>query len=290
MYKFKTVFSGIRSIYEDDFENDLDEYEQQCNKVIQGNSIIENTFGTNCKKCMKYLDYLERQFYTQNQETAQVMLYLYCWLYDKELYNENYSKKELEIYKDLIVKHDEVSSNLPQIFRENVDEKHIDKLKELYDLYYKFDKFKHNINCSGDYCSCAKECYISYNNYTKDCNKSDNVDFCNGLEEFRAQYNNYMSNSSKCNGEYKYLPPAIKFDISVILIPIIATLIISSILLFLYKFTPLGSLMCPSSKNKYKMKNIIGEEMYDTIHHSRMSNIGLNQNPYTVAYHSMEHT
>ncbi|CAG9482232.1 unnamed protein product [Plasmodium vivax] len=211
MYKFKTVFSDIKSIYAEDFDKDFKEYEAKCKRINPENTEIGENFVTICKKCMKYLDYLEEKFYGYNQKTAQAMLYLYSWLYDNELYKENYSKKELNIYKDLIDKYNDGSSNLPQIFIEKIDVYLIDKLKEVYDLYYKFDKFKKEKECKTSHCKCAEECYISYNTYIQNCNNPDNADFCNGLEEFRAQYNNYMSNNYKCIGDYKYLPPAINF-------------------------------------------------------------------------------
>ncbi|KMZ76781.1 hypothetical protein PVIIG_05893 [Plasmodium vivax India VII] len=204
----------MNSIFHADFENPRKECTNIYTKLKEEYTEIDNSFESNCNKAIAYLKYLE-EAYEGEINTAKGSIYLYCWLCDVEFYKSNYNKNRLDIYKKLLEKYDliENSSNIPNIFgnylKDNID----DNLKNLYDLYYKFDKFRNNKNCTGNNCNCAKECYNSYNTYIKGCNNPDNAHFCNGLEEFRAQYNNYTSNGFKCNVEYKYLPSTKNFDI-----------------------------------------------------------------------------
>ncbi|KMZ83405.1 hypothetical protein PVBG_06047 [Plasmodium vivax Brazil I] len=239
LYNFKGLFSEIKSIFDSEFNNfHVDEkYNDVFNTLkAQYNTIIDDSFKSDCNKAIEYLKYLE-QYYEGDINAAKGSIYLYCWLYDVEFYKSKYNNNRINIYKKLLDEYSQIefAANVQGIFGNYLNGNIGENLKKLYDLYYKFDKFRKDQYCSGNKCKCAEECYTSYNDYIKECNKSDNVDFCNGLEEFREQYNNYTSNGFKCNEDYKYLPSAINSDISVILIPTIATLIISSILFVLYK-------------------------------------------------------
>ncbi|KMZ77225.1 hypothetical protein PVIIG_05884 [Plasmodium vivax India VII] len=236
-YNFESLFKDIHSILLSDSEKQYEKCTNVYTKVKAQYDVIDESFITHCNKYSEYLKYIEDNYDGNINNMAKGIIYLYCWLYDKELHKDKYHNNRINIYKKLLEEYDviEYASNIPNIFRTYLNENIEENLKNLYDLYYKFDKFRKDKKCSDDNCKCAEECYISYNKYIKDCNKPNNADFCNGLEEFRAQYNNYTSNDFKCKEDYKYLPPAINFDISLILIPIIATLIISSLLFVLYK-------------------------------------------------------
>ncbi|SCA60315.1 Plasmodium vivax Vir protein, putative [Plasmodium vivax] len=291
LYNFESVFKDFDSIFNTKFQSPKKKCSEIYTKLKEQYRELEDSFESYCNKAIAYLDYLEEE-YRGDINAAKASIYLYCWLYDEELHKQKYNNNKINIYKMLLQEYKEIDrmSNIPHIFgnylKNNIDE----NLKDLYHLYYKFDKFKNKKECESNYCKCAEECYDSYITYINNCNNPNNADFCNGLEEFRAQYNNYMSKNFTCDGDYKYLPSTKNFDISLILIPTIATLIITSMLFVLYKFTPLGSWMCPRSKHKYEMKENIGEQMYDTIHRSGINNNTLIKNPYTIAYHSMKHS
>ncbi|KMZ96473.1 hypothetical protein PVNG_06193 [Plasmodium vivax North Korean] len=235
-YDFESVSKNINSVLHDDLGEKNDRCLELYTELIKVYTEIDSSFINHCNKSVKYLKYLE-DYYEGNINAAKAIIYVYCWLYDNELHKEKYNNSRLNIYKKLLKEYPVIDSmsNIPTIFQTYLKNSIDENLKNLYELYYKFDKFINEKECKGSNCKCAEECYDSYNSYIKGCNKSDNVNFCNGLEKFRAQYNNYMSDGSKCNGNYKYLPPAISFGISVILIPLIATLIISSLLFVLYK-------------------------------------------------------
>ncbi|KMZ76858.1 hypothetical protein PVIIG_06046 [Plasmodium vivax India VII] len=236
MYNFKSVFKEIYSIFHTKFENP----NEKCTEIftrLQGQyKEIDGSFKSYCNKAIAYLEYLEKA-YEGDINTAKGSIYLYCWLHEVQFNNSKYNNKGLDIYRQLLKEYEEIdrTSNIPHIFgnylKNNIDE----NLKDLYHLYYKFDKFKNKKECESNYCKCAEECYDSYITYINNCNNPNNADFCNGLEEFRAQYNNYMSKNFTCDGDYKYLPSTKNFDISLILIPTIATLIITSMLFVLYK-------------------------------------------------------
>ncbi|KMZ84215.1 hypothetical protein PVBG_02442 [Plasmodium vivax Brazil I] len=235
LYNLKNVFTGVKSIYEEYFENDLQKYEVKCTKFFAENHIIQDKFETNCKKGMKYLDYLEEQSHIQYENIPKAMLYLYCWLYDKELYKEMYSNNEVEIYKSLIKEYDDDgNSNLPQIFRDKVEKKLNDKLKKVYDLYYQFDKF---INSKDDSNSCeiAEECVNSYTSYNDNCNAEENTDFCAGVKEFEEYYISYVKKNNICHGSIIYIIFVKNRIVLTIMITILITLIATFILFFRYK-------------------------------------------------------
>ncbi|KMZ82424.1 hypothetical protein PVIIG_06054 [Plasmodium vivax India VII] len=254
MYKFKTVFTDIESIYEGRFENGLEMYQEKCKTFIADNSIIEDDFNTNCKKCMNYLDYIDKKNYRQNEKTAQAMLYLYCWLYDNELYKEKYSNK-LNIYMNFINKYDDQFSNLPQIFSDHVKKNFNDNLKKVYDLYYKFDKFKYSKDNSNR-CEIAKECVNSYTSYNNNCSAVDNSDFCAGVKEFEEYFVSYMKDNNCCPGIIKYSIFFKSRIILAIMITIIITLITTFIIFFRYRVIKNFKLMYERYKYYCNIHNI----------------------------------
>ncbi|KMZ82955.1 hypothetical protein PVIIG_05250 [Plasmodium vivax India VII] len=214
------------------------------NRMNRQYSEIDDSFESNCNKAIAYLKYLEEQ-YQGEIDTAKGIIYVYCWLYDVEFNKAQYNKNGINIYKKFLNEYTliESMSNIPGIFQTylkgNIDE----NLKNLYDLYYKFDKFKNKVKCENSYCKCAEECSNIYKKYKQEkCGNDDNTDFCKELHNFERHYNDYLKAHNTCDGN-SY--------IRVILFPILITSIISFIVFFLFKVTNKFNL------NKYKINTSI---------------------------------
>ncbi|SBS94955.1 PIR Superfamily Protein [Plasmodium ovale curtisi] len=88
---------------------------------------------------------------------------------------------------------------------ENICENHTEEikhdiyvnLKELYELYEKFNKLKNGAtSCTKDNCTCVNECANLYFSYEGKYNGDYYQDFCNELENFRGLYNDQMKNEN----------------------------------------------------------------------------------------------
>ncbi|SBT01979.1 PIR Superfamily Protein [Plasmodium ovale curtisi] len=88
---------------------------------------------------------------------------------------------------------------------ENICENHIEEikhdiyvnLKELYELYEKFNKLKNGpTSCTKDNCTCVNECANLYLSYEGKYNGDYYQYFCNELENFRGLYNDQMKNEN----------------------------------------------------------------------------------------------
>ncbi|SCA60775.1 hypothetical protein, conserved [Plasmodium vivax] len=204
IYKFSNVFLKIKSIFDDEFNEPDDKYNDKCDNFSTINGIKKEAFNAHCKKCMKYVRYLEDE-YKESIETAQASLYLYYWLLDKELYNEDYTEISLDIYENLLDEYDECEvSNIHQTYKDYIKDELNNNLKNLYHLYYKFDKFKNRKNCENNNCKCAEQCADLYNTYVREhCGiPYDNI-FCNELQNFANIYNDYIDkNTHNCDKIY----------------------------------------------------------------------------------------
>ncbi|SCA59844.1 hypothetical protein, conserved [Plasmodium vivax] len=193
MYNLGSRSYDYKSLFLDNHKQPKQGYERICQDITQTYKISSDTFNLNCKKSLNYLDDLEENNYT-NVEKAQGTLYLYLWLHDKELKNVDYSGNHIDIYKKLLnLCFDIMIYNLVTTYQSKVTEKNFEILKNLYDLYYKFDQIEHDKECANTKCDCAKKCVDLYKKYIQDCHNKYNSHFCNGLEIFRNEFNGYIS-------------------------------------------------------------------------------------------------
>ncbi|KMZ88508.1 hypothetical protein PVBG_05994 [Plasmodium vivax Brazil I] len=241
LYNFESLYSRIISIFHTNFNNiQVDpKYNEVFRTLKDQYSEIDDSFESNCNKAIAYLKYLEDAYHGEIN-TAKGSLYVYCWLCDVEFNKPQYNNNGVNIYKKLLQKYEaiEFSSNIPYIFRTYLNENIDENLKNLYDLYYKFDKFINQQNCGDSYCKCAEECAGFYNKYmSEQCGIFYKNNFCNELQNFAKMYNAFFTENNKCDGkEMKLLLTADSY-IKVILTPILIIAIVSFIIFFLFKVT-----------------------------------------------------
>ncbi|KMZ76919.1 hypothetical protein PVIIG_05805 [Plasmodium vivax India VII] len=195
-YGYETLFSE----YE---KSKHSGHEEICKTFMARYSISNNTFILNCKKSLNYLHVLEDvkdSFVRQAQGT----LYLYLWLYDKELKNVIHTKEHKDIYIDLLdLCFDNISYNIGTTYQSNIRTENFEMLKKLYDLYYKFDKTKYDKECASTKYNCAKQCFDLYKECIDVCRQKYNADYCNELESFRNEFNKYISSEPEYQEEKK---------------------------------------------------------------------------------------
>nr|CAB96691.1 vir2 [Plasmodium vivax] len=257
-----------------------------CEKFMSAYSIYKSTFNLNCKKSLNYLEYLEESEHTDIRK-SQGTLYLYLWLYDKELKNVKNKGKHIDLYNNLLeLCFEYISYNIGTIYQSNVRADNFEILKNLYDLYYKFDKIKYDNDCENTKYKCAKNCFDLYKEYIEDCNKKFNDDFCNELENFRNQFNRYISSEPECKDKDLYIPKNTYTRKSVIpLISLVTVLSVPTFFFILYKLTPFGAWFRDRSKgNKKNYSNIANEEP-ENLHASRISRMS-DIKTYKISYMS----
>ncbi|KMZ86059.1 hypothetical protein PVBG_05458 [Plasmodium vivax Brazil I] len=240
-YNFEGLYSEIKSIFLSEFNNfhDEDNCHKICTALKAKYAEHESSFYDNCKKSIHYLNHLENK-YEATIKTAQGSLYLYCWLYDKELYKQIYNNKQINIYKELIQEFGNKVhlSNMYTVYRIYLKDGINDKIIKLYELYYKFDKFMNRQNCGDNHCKCAEDCAGFYNNYMREhCGITYDIHFCKELQNFANMYNAFFEKNNKCEGKEMKLLLTENRHIRVILTPILIIAIVSFITFFLFKVT-----------------------------------------------------
>ncbi|KMZ76918.1 hypothetical protein PVIIG_05804 [Plasmodium vivax India VII] len=251
------------------------------------NGINSSTFKLNCNKSLNYLHDLEENGYTVIKQ-AQGTLYLYHWLYDKELKNLEYEGKHIEIYEKLLdLCFEDLNYNIRTIYHSKVTKDNFEILKNLYNLYYNFDKIEHDNECENTKYECAKKCFDLYKEYIDDCPKKFTADFCNKLEIFRNEFNGYISSEPQCKDKGLYIPSNIFASKSVILlIPIVSLLVLSTFFFILYKFTPFGPWLRDKSGRKKNFYGNIANEEQEIFHISRIRRMP-DMKPSNISYVSM---
>ncbi|KNA02383.1 hypothetical protein PVNG_01537 [Plasmodium vivax North Korean] len=236
MYNLGIRSYDYQSLFSNQYPKIETEHEEICESIMKEYSISNTSFNLNCKKSLYYLENLKKKENTDIKK-AQGTLYLYLWLYDKELKNVQHSGNHIDIYKKLLnLCLDKLSNNILTIYESKVTKDNFEILKNLYNLYYKFNKIEHDNECENTKYECAKKCFDLYKEYIDDCPKKFNADFCNKLEIFRNEFNGYISSEPQCKDKGLYIPSNIFASKSVILlIPIVSLLVLSTFFFILYK-------------------------------------------------------
>ncbi|KMZ77359.1 hypothetical protein PVIIG_05507 [Plasmodium vivax India VII] len=236
MYNLGSRSYDYKSLFLDNHKQPKQGYERICEFMKQTYSIKNNNFILNCYKSLNYLDDLEEKEHSYVRK-AHGTLYLYLWLYDKELKNVKNKGKHIDIYKKLLdLCFEDLNYNILTIFQSKVTEDNFELLKNLYDLYYKFDKIEHDNECANTKYECAKKCVDLYKECIEVCHQKYNAEYCNELEIFRNQFNEYIISESQFKNKDLYIPSHIFSNKTVIfLISLVTVLALSTFFFILYK-------------------------------------------------------
>ncbi|SBS92873.1 PIR Superfamily Protein [Plasmodium ovale curtisi] len=175
--------------------------------------------------------------------------------------------------------------------------KSINELYELYDAYYTYSSFKSNSYVSCDY---ANTFTHKHNNLVYKCNYKENNNMCNELKIVRELFEkNIVETRNVCGRKLiklltipdAYASEKIKaseFLSSISPMPVLPSIIvISVILLFLYKFTPIGSLFLRQINRKNIISNNLDEQTQEFLYNSNKENSNYEKRSYNIAYKSI---
>ncbi|KMZ76926.1 hypothetical protein PVIIG_06248 [Plasmodium vivax India VII] len=208
--------SNCESFKEDKLNNynNAVEFTKLCAKTVESQNVIVNDPKFSEAAYCEYINY---------------------WIYDTLKSMDSFH------YSSLLDKFYEKLDNLKNCRKYETDitpEMH-EKLKDLYDLYDDFNNFKtESLDDLKGTCQYGKTCVEKYNKYVQNCKSYYKNGLCMNLIYFKREYDDHITNITniaKCKHKIKYLEP-IKSDLSsIILIPFVVIILISFILLFLYK-------------------------------------------------------
>ncbi|SBT58520.1 PIR Superfamily Protein [Plasmodium ovale wallikeri] len=242
-----------------------------------------------CKKISKYLNHLEEIH--ESTYVTKGCKYLNYLLYEKMLMNRKDGYSIQELYENLKDMNMEIG-----YLDENICENHIEEikhdiyvnLKELYELYEKFNKLKNGpTSCTKDNCACANECANLYFSYEGKCNGDYHEDFCNELENFRGLYNDQMKNENCRDNAAKTLKSFKKNNTVIILIPFILILVTSVFSFIFYKFTPYGSWIFTRIMKKRRTQKYVYHETLELQHIPEKTNRNLRNDEYNIKYNNV---
>ncbi|SBT54330.1 PIR Superfamily Protein [Plasmodium ovale wallikeri] len=214
--------------------SDNTSYETRCSQIESERFQGCDSFRNRCYEVAKYLNYISSK--QSDGETHVRCAHLnYILNSNTDYYNIPNHRKT-----DLIKAYANVSPQLTDMCHgkiELIDDKVLEKLKEIYNMHDLFNKVKLNATpCSGECCSNITQCVSIYNKYIDNC-YLDSMDYiCQELRKLKHMYDDHMETVTTCPKAVKKLIPPKENNTGVtILIPCIIILIIPLFLFILYK-------------------------------------------------------
>ncbi|KNA02224.1 hypothetical protein PVNG_04455 [Plasmodium vivax North Korean] len=120
--------------------------------------------------------------------------------------------------------------------KNNIDEHEHAELKVLYDLYDDFYNFKtESLGNRKTICDHGTKCVTIYKHHVDKCQQNYENGLCINLIIFKNQYDEHIENINWCHEKIQHLD-SIESDMkAIILLPFVVMIVISIILLLLYK-------------------------------------------------------
>ncbi|SBS90435.1 PIR Superfamily Protein [Plasmodium ovale curtisi] len=275
-----------------------DGYKEDCfsilNGTIKGDQNILGYFR-------KLKQYLEKYNNNNSCKTSNCCRYINYWLNDKARNLDKLNKTHFHFFK----KYAECEGNektfkcTSDIYLQS-DEEYtpMNELYELYDAYYIYsgiDKKPQVI------CTYANDFAKKHNKIVYKCNHQENNNMCYEIETVRKLFETNMMETRKiCQDNLENLLPipdayatekinASEFLRSISPIPVVPSIIgISLILLFLYKFTPFGSLLLSKLNKNRIISNNLDEQTQEFLYNSEEENSNYRKRSYNISYKSID--
>ncbi|GAB69949.1 hypothetical protein PCYB_006980 [Plasmodium cynomolgi strain B] len=166
---------------------------------------------------MAYLNYIPP--YSKSIYDDSRCRYLYYWIYHDLLEKNKSYDDAFNVYSIFLTTYldkDGEDSHICQKYTEESKKITIEKTAKLIELYETF-----NNNNNAFTCECAKKCSELYYKYVQECPNDNDYDFCRKLEDFKSKYDSRMASFVKCTDVPNKLPPALKNNIHIAIIPMI---------------------------------------------------------------------
>ncbi|SBS93198.1 PIR Superfamily Protein [Plasmodium ovale curtisi] len=287
-------YKDFKKKLEDFNTNTNNGYNEACSNTLNGSIISNQKTLRYFKKLIQYLDY-----YNTNDtcETSNSCRYINYWLNDKvrNLYELNTTDFHFFPKYASCDKHKKKFKCTSCIYLLPEDEfKSINEIYELYDAYYIYRTIQSK---SDVICNYANSFIDKHNNLVFKCNYKENKNMCHELGEVRKSFENDMLETLKiCKGNllrFLSIPDAYaaekikasEVSRSISPMPVLPSIIgISLILLFLYKFTPIGSLLLGEMNQNKIISNNLDEQNHEFLYNSEEGNSNYRKRPYNIAY------
>ncbi|KMZ96419.1 hypothetical protein PVNG_05954 [Plasmodium vivax North Korean] len=187
-----------------------------------------NSFTDTCKKIAEH-----HQEIINKAKSSQIALckYINYWIYDtlksmpkfshKKLLNKFYEKiKKLDFCKP---------------YRNSIDKRTYDELKELYNMYEPYIKFKKKSSKNGNgSCEEAQKFLELYEKYAGKCKTKHNNHFCWELIKIGVDYEQHMTHATKCTDKMKHLTPIGNDIVSSVVVRLVVMSLMAFVFLFLF--------------------------------------------------------
>ncbi|CAG9484362.1 unnamed protein product [Plasmodium vivax] len=184
------------------------------------------------KKCAIIAEHQQEIIDDPKFSKAAYCKYINYWIYDTlETFKESKYSSLLDKFYDTV-------ENLSycKTYKRDITEQMHKKLKDLYELYDDFNKFKDEpLVDTKETCQYGKKCVENYKKHVKDCKENYKNGLCMNLIYFKNEYDNHRTHVKSCWNDMSYLDP-IKTDMSFSIFTVISVLsVISFVLFLLYK-------------------------------------------------------
>ncbi|CAG9473102.1 unnamed protein product [Plasmodium vivax] len=210
----------------------------------------------------------DHQEIINNARSSQIGLCIYInyWIYDTLKLMPNFSHRELlNNFYEKVKKLD-----FCKPYRNSIDKRTYEELKELYNMYEPYVKFKKNSSKNGNgSCEGAQEFLELYEKYAGKCKRKHNNYFCWELIKFGVDYEQHMTHATKCTDKMKQLTPIGNDIVSFVLVRLVV---------IIYHLTHGYVLVYHKLKGK---KNKFVYRMHDS-----QDNSDMDDSRYTLAYQS----
>ncbi|SBS92132.1 PIR Superfamily Protein, partial [Plasmodium ovale curtisi] len=290
-----------------DFKNNLesfrpvakDGYKESCfnilNDTFKGDQNILDYFS-------KLKQYLKKYNNNNSCKTSNCCRYINYWLNDKARNLDKLNKTHFHFFKEYAECEDDnktfkCTSDIYLLSDEEFNP--MNELYELYDAYYVYNPFKDKVIVS---CTYANEFTRKHNNLVYKCNYKENNNVCYEIERVRKLFQEDMVETRKvCQNNLENLLPipdayatekikVSEFLRSISPMPVIPSIIVTSlILLFLYKFTPIGSLLLGKMNKSKIMSNNIDEQTQELLYITQ-ENSNYRKRSYNISYKSIDNS
>ncbi|KMZ88767.1 hypothetical protein PVBG_05859 [Plasmodium vivax Brazil I] len=236
-YNFARTYNSYNSIFERVSKTSDNIYGEDCGNFKLKYQQSGDSLFINCQKSLFYINEIENVHgRNDSKKIEEGLVFIYYWLHENEFNNNNYKEDIKDIFKELLDlhnKYDGYASNVPDTFQYKIRNNLDDKLKDLYCLYDKLNKFKTGNGCeNSDKCKCAEKCVDIFKKNNVECKSDNNKDFCKELHRFAQQFDDYITKNNTCDIEKVHVLLNKNPHISVILLPIVITLTITFFLLY----------------------------------------------------------
>ncbi|VUZ99767.1 PIR protein [Plasmodium vivax] len=278
IYTYVNKFPEFKSIISAKVENGTASNETNCKSFkeeLTGYNDENNLLVNTCTAIAKH-----HQDIINEAKSYQIALckYINYWIYDTLKLMPKFSHREL--LNNFYEKIDKLNFCKP--YRNSIDKRTYDELKELYNMYEPYINFKKESSENGNgSCEDAEKFFELYEQYAGKCKPKHNTRFCWELIKIGVDYEHHMTKATKCTDKMKRLTPIGNDILSSVLVRFAVLSLMAFVFLYLFNYISFDSWLRPSVPQAKRKKNKFVYRMHDS-----QDNSDMDDSRYTLAYQS----